>query len=127
MRCNAPLELVHTDVCQVDTKSHAGAQYFVTFIDDHNRSLWATQLKTKDQVLSVFKELHARVERESGRKLKVVRADNGGEYRGQFEEYCELEGNPARIYRAEDAGTKRASREDEPDHHGEGPKYVGTC
>ena len=39
MRRNAPLELVHTDVCQVDTKSHARSQYFVTFIDDHNRRL----------------------------------------------------------------------------------------
>ena len=88
MRRSAPLELVHTNVCQVDTKSHVGAQYFVTFIDDHSRRLWATQFKTKDQVLSVFfKELHARVERESGRKLKAVRADNGGEYRGQFKEY----------------------------------------
>ena len=42
MRGNAPLELVHTDVCQVDTKSHTGAQYFVTFIDDHNKRLWDT-------------------------------------------------------------------------------------
>ena len=32
------------------------------------------------QVLSVFKELHTRVERESGGKLKAVRVDNGGEY-----------------------------------------------
>ena len=77
---------------QVDTKSHAGAQYFVTFIDDHSRRLWATPLKTKDQVLSVFKELHARVQRETGRKLKAVRAHNGGEYRGQFEEYCRSKG-----------------------------------
>ena len=37
---------------------------------------------------SVFKELHARVERESGWKLKAVRVDNRGEYWGQFEEYC---------------------------------------
>ena len=65
MRWNAPLELVHTDVCQVDTKSHARLQYFVTFIDDHSRKLWTAPLKTKDQVLSVFKELHARVERET--------------------------------------------------------------
>ena len=35
-RRNAPLELVHTDVCQVDTKSHARSQYFVTFIDGHS-------------------------------------------------------------------------------------------
>ena len=38
-------------------------------------------------------ELHTRVERESGRKLKAVRADNGGEYRGQFDEYCRSKGN----------------------------------
>ena len=82
------MELVHTDVCQVDTKSHARSQYFMTFIDDHGRKVWVSPLKTKDQVLSVFKEFHARVERETDRKLKVVRADNGGEYRGQFEEYC---------------------------------------
>ena len=80
MRRIAPLELVHTDVCQVDTKSHAEAQYFVTFIADHSMRLWATPLKMKDQVLSVFKELHTRVERESGQKLKAVRADNEGEY-----------------------------------------------
>ena len=92
MRGSAPLKLVHTDVCQVDAKSHGGAQYFVTFIDDHSRKLWTAPMKTKDQVLSVFKELHARVERESGKKLKAVRADNGGEYRGQFEEYCRSKG-----------------------------------
>ena len=64
----------------------------MTFIDDHSRRLWATLLKTKDQVLSVFNELHAKVERESGWKLNAVRADNGGEYRGQFEEYCRSKG-----------------------------------
>ena len=64
----------------------------MTFIDDRNRKLWATPLKTKDQVLSVFKELHARVEREIGMKLKAIRADNEGEYRGQFEEYCRSKG-----------------------------------
>ena len=47
-RRREPLELVHTDVCQVDTKSHARSQYFVTFIDDHSRKLWVSPLKTKD-------------------------------------------------------------------------------
>ena len=56
MRRKAPLELVHTDICQVDTKSHAGSQYFVTFIDDCSRKLWTSVLKTKDRVLSFFKE-----------------------------------------------------------------------
>ena len=77
---------MHIDVCEVDTKSHAGLQYFVTFIDDRSHKLWASPLKMKDQVLSVFKDFHVRVERETSRKLKAVRVDNGGEYRGQFEE-----------------------------------------
>ena len=36
-------------------------------------------LKTKDRVLDAFKELHAILERETLRKLKVVKEDNGGE------------------------------------------------
>ena len=59
----------------------------MTFIDDFSKKLWAFVLKSKDQVLSVFKEFHASVERISGQKLKVVQTDNGGEYRGQFVMY----------------------------------------
>ena len=54
--------------------------------------MWAFVLKSKDQVLSVFKEFHVRAERESGQKLKSVRSDNGGEYIGPFAEYCKSQG-----------------------------------
>ena len=79
------LDLVHTDVCSMTERSLGGAQYFVTFIDDHSRKVWVYMLKTKDQVLQSFKEFHAMVERETGKKLKVVRSDNGGEYCGPFD------------------------------------------
>ena len=49
-------------------------------------------LKTKYQVLDAFKELHTILERETVRKLKAVKADNGGEYGGPFENYCKLHG-----------------------------------
>ena len=49
-------------------------------------------MKTKDQVLDAFKEFHAILERETIRRLRAVRADNGGEYRGPFENYCKLHG-----------------------------------
>ena len=49
-------------------------------------------LKTKDRVLQTFKEFHALVEREIGRKLKCLRSDNGGGYRGPFEAYCKAHG-----------------------------------
>ncbi|KAK2456997.1 putative mitochondrial protein [Trifolium repens] len=45
------LDLVHSDVCSTSERSLGGAQYFVTFIDDHSRKLWVYPLKTKDQVL----------------------------------------------------------------------------
>ena len=67
--------LTHTDVCSMQAKTLRGAFYFVTFIDDHSGKVWATALKTKDQVFDVFNEFHARVERETGKKLKALRAD----------------------------------------------------
>ena len=87
------LELVHSDVCgPLKVRSHGGALYFVTFIDDCSRKLWVYALKTKDQVLDVFKQFQASVERQTGKKLKCIRTDNGGEYRGPFDEYCRSQG-----------------------------------
>ncbi|GKV11817.1 hypothetical protein SLEP1_g23036 [Rubroshorea leprosula] len=86
------LDLVHTDVCFMKDKSLGGATYFVTFVDDFSRKLWAYPLSSKDQVLEKFKEFQAMTEREIGRKLKCIRFDNGGEYSGQFERYCREQG-----------------------------------
>src|SRR6266487_4225588 len=87
------LQLVHSDVCgPLKVKSFSGALYFVTFIDDCSRKLWVYAIKTKDQVLEKFKEFHALVERQSGKKLKCVRSDNGGEYCGPFDVYCKQQG-----------------------------------
>lgn len=43
-------------------------------------------------MLEFFKDFYVKVERETGMKLKFVRADNGGEYRGLFEVYCKIYG-----------------------------------
>ena len=68
-------------------KSFSVTLYFVTFIDDYSRKLWVYALKTEDQVLEMFKEFHILVERQSGKKLKCIRIDNGGEYHGPFDVY----------------------------------------
>lgn len=87
------LELVHSDVCgPIKVRSHGGALYFVTFIDDCSRKLWVYTLKSKNQVFEVFKQFQASVERETGKKLKCIRTDNGGEYTGSFHEYCLRQG-----------------------------------
>ena len=43
-------------------------------------------------MLDVFKQFHALVERQSGKKLKCIQTDNGGEYSGPFDEYCRQHG-----------------------------------
>ena len=85
------LELVHSDLCgPMKTRTLGGALYFVTFIDDCSRKLWVYVLKTKDQVLGVFKQFQASVERETGKKLKCIRTDNGGEYCGPFDDTANI-------------------------------------
>nr|KYP54197.1 Retrovirus-related Pol polyprotein from transposon TNT 1-94 [Cajanus cajan] len=87
------LQLVHSDVCgPLKVKSFSGALYFVTFIDDCSRKLWVYALQRKDQVLERFKQFHALVERQSGKKLKHIRTDNGSEYCGPFDVYCKQHG-----------------------------------
>ena len=45
-----PLDLIHSDVCgPMPTQSLGGASYFVTFIDDATRKVWAYAMKSKDE------------------------------------------------------------------------------
>ena len=74
-------------------KSIGGAEYFLTFTDNHTRYSWVYPLKTKDQVFDRFQEWKALVEKASGKKLKTLRSDNGGEYTSKkFEAYLKSEG-----------------------------------
>jgi len=74
------LDLVHSDVCgPLKVNSFTSALYFVTFINDCSKKLWVYVLKTNDQILEKFKEFHVLVERQSGKKLKCICTDNGGE------------------------------------------------
>ena len=44
------LDLVHTDVCSMTKSSLSGALYFVTFIDDHSRKVFAC---LEEQILGI--------------------------------------------------------------------------
>ena len=49
-------------------------------MDDKTHYVWVYPLKTKDEVFERFLEWKALVENVSGKKLKRLRTDNGGEY-----------------------------------------------
>lgn len=87
------LDLVHSDVWQAPVESLGGAKYFVSFIDNYSRRSWVYPIKRKTDVFPVFKEFKARMELESGKKIKCLRTDNGGEYTGdEFDNFCKQEG-----------------------------------
>ena len=87
------LDLIHSDVWESPEMSLGGAKYFVSFIDDYSRRLWVYPIKKKSDVFPVFKVLKAQVELETGKKIKCLRTDNGGEYTdGEFLAFCKQEG-----------------------------------
>lgn len=84
------LELVHSDLWgPAPVTSLGGASYYMTFIDDATRKLWVYFLKQKSEAFEVFKKWRARVETETGLRVKCLRSDNGGEYElAEFKKYC---------------------------------------
>ncbi|CAL8118972.1 unnamed protein product [Prunus armeniaca] len=75
------------------TKSNGGARYFVTFMDDFSRKVWVYFMKQKSEVFAKFKEWKTETENQTGRKIKYLRSDNGGEYTSnEFTNYCKQEG-----------------------------------
>ncbi|KAH9667565.1 retrovirus-related pol polyprotein from transposon TNT 1-94-like protein [Citrus sinensis] len=93
VRSKCILDLIHSDVWESPDISMGGAKYMVTFIDDYSRRCWVYPIKKKSDVFPVFKEYKARVELESGKKIKCLRTDNGGEYTdGEFLAFCKQEG-----------------------------------
>ena len=93
-RASHPLQLIHSDVCgKIGTRSLSGGEYFVTFVDDHTRYVWAYILKSKDEVFAHFQKWKAQVEKSTGREVKILRSDNGGEYTSkEFNSYLTTEG-----------------------------------
>lgn len=82
---------LHTDVCgPMSVCSLGGARYYVTFIDDFNRKVFVYIIKNKNQVFDCFIKFKVFVETQKGRRIKILRSDNGTEYvNKQFGNFCE--------------------------------------
>jgi hypothetical protein len=62
-------------------------------IDDCSRLTWVSFLKEKSEALEKFKVSKALTENKTGKRLKVVRSDRGGEFSsGNFKEFCDKHG-----------------------------------
>ena len=90
----APLELIHSDICEMNViLTKGGKRYFITFIDDCTRHCYVYLNKTKDEALQYFKTFKADVENQLEKKIKRLRSDRGREYFStEFSEFCAVHG-----------------------------------
>nr|GEU72658.1 retrotransposon protein, putative, Ty1-copia subclass [Tanacetum cinerariifolium] len=74
-------------------ESLGGARYMLTIIDDYSRRVWPYFLKHKSQAFTRFKEWKVMVEKQTAKKVKKLRTDNGIEFcSNEFNSYCKSEG-----------------------------------
>ncbi|GJY89530.1 retrovirus-related pol polyprotein from transposon TNT 1-94 [Tanacetum coccineum] len=70
-----------------------GGQWNWLHWESQSRRCWVYPIKKKSDVFEVFKVYKARVELDSGKKIKCLRTDNRGEYTGdEFDTFCRQEG-----------------------------------
>jgi len=80
-RAKVPLQLVHANLCgKMPTTALGGSSYFLLLIDDFSRKMWVYFLRDKAEAFGKFKIWHTLVENESGKKLKKLRTNRGGEF-----------------------------------------------
>lgn len=93
-RAQEMLELVHSDVCgPMKHTSNGGARYFLIFIDDFSRKVFVFFLKAKSDVYQKFIDFVVFAENQTGRKIKTLRSDNGGEYcNGRMRDFLKSKG-----------------------------------
>jgi transposase InsO family protein len=84
------LDLVHTDVCGLmSVESVSESNYFTIFIDDFSRRTSIFFMRTKSEIFSQFQEFKALMENQIGKKIRVLRSYNGGEYTSNnFNDFC---------------------------------------
>lgn len=76
-----PGEKIHTNVCgPVNISSPSNSRFFLLFKDENTSYRKVYFLRHKSEVFSKFKEFEAFVSTQTGRKIKVLRSDNGTEY-----------------------------------------------
>jgi transposase InsO family protein len=93
-RADAPLDLVHGDLCgPITPATPSGRCFFLLLVDDATRYMWLTLLSAKGDAVLAIKAVKAAAELEVGRPLRVLKMDNGGEFTAKvFAEYCSNKG-----------------------------------
>ena len=71
-----PLDLIHSDVCDLKSvQTRGGNKYFITFVDDNTKYYYVYLLKSKDEIIEKFVLYKNEVENQLNKKIKMLRSD----------------------------------------------------
>ena len=87
-RYTKPLDLIHSDICDLKLVQTRGGKYFITFVDDNTKYCYVYLLKSKDKAIEKFVLYKNEVENQLNKKIKVLRSDRGGEDESTFVDLC---------------------------------------
>ncbi|GJW26059.1 putative ribonuclease H-like domain-containing protein [Tanacetum coccineum] len=89
-----PLHLLHMDLFgSTFVKSLMKKMYCLVVIDDYSRFTWVFFLATKDETSGILKSFITRIENLVDHKVKVIRCDNGTEFKNrEMNQFCEMKG-----------------------------------
>ncbi|GJS06673.1 putative ribonuclease H-like domain-containing protein [Tanacetum coccineum] len=89
-----PLHLLHMDLFgPTFVKSLMKKMYCLVVTDDYSRFTWVFFLGTKDETSGILKSFISRIENLIDHKVKVIRCDNGTEFKNrEINQFCEMKG-----------------------------------
>ena len=84
------LKIVHTYLCgPIGVESYSEEKFFILLVDEYSRMIIFMYLREKSEAFEKFKWYLARVEKETGKILKCLRLDRGGEFiSNKFNSFC---------------------------------------
>ena len=75
------LEVVHNNVCEsMQSRTYSCKRYFVTFTDEYSHFTTVFLLRNKSEIADKFAISVVLAETQTGKVVKTIRCDNGGEY-----------------------------------------------
>ncbi|KAJ9542359.1 hypothetical protein OSB04_028865 [Centaurea solstitialis] len=91
---SSPLQLLHMDLFgPTNVMSIGKKSYCLVIVDDYSRFTWVYFLRTKDETSGLIKPFVTRVENKANLRVKVIRSDNGTEFKNaDLNSFCEEKG-----------------------------------
>ncbi|KAJ9538414.1 hypothetical protein OSB04_031147 [Centaurea solstitialis] len=91
---SSSLQLLHMDLFgPTNVMSIGKKSYCLVIVDDYSRFTWVYFLRTKDETSGLIKPFVTRVENKTNLRVKVIRSDNGTEFKNaDLNSFCEEKG-----------------------------------